>query len=212
MKIYLIDYENEKDLTKLTELTAEDIVVLFYSKNANTITLDCLRGILEIAKLELKNVEVGEKNALDFQLSSYLGYLIKEYEEQNPEIIIVSNDKGYGCVASFWAREKSLDISLLSNGQVAKKTAGNTKSKVASAKKPATERTKIKSALTRKKIELSEEETEKIIEIATTYQDLIAANAELNRLLRDSTRAGEVFGVIKAYIQKNKNATSKEQP
>lgn len=44
----------------------------------------------------------GTKNALDFQLSSYLGSLVSK-KSSNVNFHIVSNDNGYDCLCSYWA-------------------------------------------------------------------------------------------------------------
>ena len=38
--IYLLDYENVRNLTWLNDLTNADRVIIFYTKNANTLTFD----------------------------------------------------------------------------------------------------------------------------------------------------------------------------
>jgi len=115
MAIYLIDYENTKDLTGINNLNSDDVVVIFYSQKANALSFDAHREIMASkAKIEYKCVTVGGQNALDFQLSSYLGYLIKQNENKAFQIYIISKDKGFSFVKSFWKQEKSIDI-LISN-------------------------------------------------------------------------------------------------
>ena len=108
MAIYLIDYENTKNLLGINTLTADDSIVVFYSQKANTLTFDIHQAILSSqAKIEYKCVEVGGQNALDFQLSSYLGYLIKQNENSESKIyIIVSKDRDFSFLKSFWDKEK----------------------------------------------------------------------------------------------------------
>ena len=79
MATYFIDYENTHSLNGINELTKEDSVIIFYSDNANSLSFDIHQEILKCeAYIEYKLVKVGTPNALDFQLSTYLGYLIKE--------------------------------------------------------------------------------------------------------------------------------------
>lgn len=116
MSIYLIDYENTKNLTGIDTLSSDDQVIIFYSKNANTITIDTHRSILESkAKIEYKLVEVGKQNALDLQLSAYMGYLIKLYENTDCKFYIVAKDKVYPFVATFWKKEKDIEIPILAD-------------------------------------------------------------------------------------------------
>ncbi len=113
MAIYMIDYENVKTggLNGISRLTAEDRVIIFYSENANRLTFDLHRRLMECpAKIEYREVTVGGHNALDFQLVTYLGYLIA----QNPEgqYLIISYDRGFEYVVNFW-RKDGLCIGLL---------------------------------------------------------------------------------------------------
>ena len=105
MSTYLIDYENTKGagLEGLEELTERDTVYLFYSENANTMTFRMHHRISESpVHFEFLDVGVGSRNALDFQLSTWLGYLINEYWGQKERFYIVSKDKGFGSVCQFW--------------------------------------------------------------------------------------------------------------
>ena len=114
MTIYLIDYENTKNLSGINNLSADDCVVIFYSNKANSLSFDVHKEILSSnAKIEYKFVDVGSQNALDFQLSSYLGYIIKQNENTKCKICIVSKDKGFAYVSSFWEKEKSIEIQIL---------------------------------------------------------------------------------------------------
>ena len=103
-KIFLIDFENvhEKGLEGIGELSPDDAVHLFYTKNASKISLDILSEVK--AKLAFHKVNVG-KQSLDMQLVSYLGYLIGTVGHE-PEYIIVSNDTGFGNTLAFWGDKK----------------------------------------------------------------------------------------------------------
>ena len=52
----------------------------------------------------------GTKNALDFQLSSYLGYIIRENEDKPYNYYIVSKDKGFECIINFWKKKASVRL------------------------------------------------------------------------------------------------------
>lgn len=111
MNYYLIDYENVKvdGLKGISKLSEEDIVCIFYSENADSMTFGLHRRLNESkAKLIYRKVEVGNKNALDFQLSSYLGYIIKENIDNPYEYYVVSADKGYECLVNFWKKYASI--------------------------------------------------------------------------------------------------------
>lgn len=106
--IYLIDFENvaSEGLSGITYLSEEDQVIIFYSNNSNRLTMKMhiLIG-KSICNLNYFEVTVGGKNALDHQISTYLGYLMgTNAAERN--YYIVSRDMGYKHVANFWASQK----------------------------------------------------------------------------------------------------------
>ncbi len=105
MACLLIDYENEcgrlLEGISLIGLTRKDKIILFYSKNASRITMEFHRELEKVkSKKHYEMVETGGQNALDFQLSSYLGLCI--HENPNEKYYIVSKDKGYESVCHFW--------------------------------------------------------------------------------------------------------------
>ncbi len=115
MDYFLIDYENtgESGLKGIRELGADSCTVIFYSENADKIsfemhqTLCCCK-----TKLEFRKVYTGKKNALDFQLSTYLGFLIATNPENH--FFIVSKDNGYRVVMDFWKEKKIRQIDSIS--------------------------------------------------------------------------------------------------
>ena len=107
MAVYLIDYENVNTdgLNGISRLSAEDTVIIFYSENADRMTFGLHRRLNESkATIDIRKVDVGGSNALDFQLGTYLGYLIALNREE--QYCIVSNDRGYNHVANFWGKQK----------------------------------------------------------------------------------------------------------
>ena len=108
MNYFLVDFENVKSrgLEGIAELGEQDKVVIFYSDNVNTITFDMHYKIMESkAEILMKKVFVGSKNALDFQLASSLGYLIKENEGQDAVYNIVTGDQGFRFLKEFWVSQ-----------------------------------------------------------------------------------------------------------
>lgn len=103
MTVYLVDFENVRSegLKGVEQLSADDKVVIFYSKNANSITFD-VHALLSKSAAEIETYRIlrGGHNSLDFQLSTYLGYLVMENSYK--EIVIISKDKGFLCVTNFW--------------------------------------------------------------------------------------------------------------
>lgn len=104
MRIFLIDFENVHNdgLTGIDLLTEDDEVVIFYSVNADSISFELLHKFMfSKAKLNYYKVRRGGKNALDFQLSSYLGYRLSIVPEA--EFYIISKDNGFDFVLDFWS-------------------------------------------------------------------------------------------------------------
>lgn len=103
MSVFLIDYENVRTaaFNGLEDLTENDSVVIFYTSNSDNLTFSLMQRLTQCkAKIEYKKVSCGGKNALDFQLCSYLGYLIGT--NKNVRFCIVSRDKGFGTMLSLW--------------------------------------------------------------------------------------------------------------
>ena len=77
--IYPIDFENvaSEGLSGITYLSPEDQVIIFYSANSNRLSMKMhiLIG-KSTCNLNYFEVSVGGKNALDHQISTWLGYLI----------------------------------------------------------------------------------------------------------------------------------------
>lgn len=104
--IYLIDFENvgSEGLNGVLNLTEDDAVVLFYSVKSDKLAI---RTHIQIGKspaaFEYFEVTVGGKNALDHQLSTYLGYLVAKDEAER--YYIVSRDNGYQYISRFWGKK-----------------------------------------------------------------------------------------------------------
>lgn len=109
MACFLIDYENESGRAlegiSLLGLTTWDEIVFFYSRNAARITMELHKELERIqARKQYISIETGTPNALDFQLSSYLGARIQK--DPGATYYIVSQDGGYDCVCRFWSNQK----------------------------------------------------------------------------------------------------------
>lgn len=118
MSIFLVDYENvhAEGFNGLTNCSENDSIKIFYTKGADTLTFGLHRRLSETkAKIEYHKVENGSKNALDFQLSSYLGFLISNHSEE--KYYIVSKDKGFEALEQFWKKNprKHSQVTLVSD-------------------------------------------------------------------------------------------------
>lgn len=101
-KYYLVDTENVGSVWKLLleDLTKRDTLMLFYTGNSPSVSYPDLNYILNYAgSFEMMECYTG-KNGLDFQLVSYLGYLLKTAAKT--DYIILSNDVGYDPVIKYW--------------------------------------------------------------------------------------------------------------
>lgn len=105
LAVYLIDFENvtSAGISGIQKLTKDDKVYIFYTVNASSMSFAAHMNLLSSpAEVIYYNVTSGGKNALDFQLSSFLGYLISRGEDK--DFCIISNDRGYDHVKSFWEK------------------------------------------------------------------------------------------------------------
>ncbi len=128
VRYYLIDYENvrQSGFIGAEKLTEKDKLVIFYSANADTMTFSLFELLRDIpAEVILFKAECGQKNALDFQLSTYLGYIIASFPEADCHII--SADKGYEFIRAFWKKQGvKIKISVNIAGDVIKLVDNNT--------------------------------------------------------------------------------------
>lgn len=238
MSFYLVDYENAKNLSGISKLSPDDHVIIFYSEKACTLTFETHLEILSSnAQIEYKRVKVGKNNALDFQLDSYLGYVISQNERSDCKYYIVAKDGGYSYIVTFWKKEKSLDIQIISDltgnpqnttdkgSKTVKEEQSTTKeSKKAVKKKPQNSAKKAKTAkatqqntkdstapsvdidrlLRESHLSLPENELIEVINVVTKYKTTQTINSNLNKLLKDSSKTGEILKIVKPYIKKAK--------
>ena len=119
MAYYLIDFENVKSrgMEGVELLTVEDTVCIFYSDNADSMTFDLHRKLNETkANIIYHKVAVGTKNALDFQLATYLGYLICEQQREgiHPNYFIVTKDNGFTSLMVYW-KAQGVPVRIIRN-------------------------------------------------------------------------------------------------
>ncbi|MDR1084900.1 MAG: hypothetical protein LBP22_08585 [Deltaproteobacteria bacterium] len=106
-RLFLVDFENVHNggLKGIKLLSRDDDIVLFYSEsNSESIAIISeLRDGIQYAKI----ISNGQ-NALDFQLSSYLGFAIKDAAINNllaaTRFYIISKDAGFDAVLNFWTK------------------------------------------------------------------------------------------------------------
>lgn len=116
MDIFLVDFENVHTAGLKGQNYLKDAVIhVFFSSNTCNqpqITLD-LHELYELQRqhVTLKFHEtIKGHNALDFQLTSYLGLLIdRAPSTEQTNFYIVSKDKGYTCLNDFWQQEQEIE-------------------------------------------------------------------------------------------------------
>lgn len=105
MSVFLIDYENVHGagLLGVDRLTENDRVYIFYSANSNSINFEAYK-LLKASRAEIIPLlaSCGMKNALDFQLASFMGYLAGVSKDR--DLFVISLDKGYSFVQTFWEK------------------------------------------------------------------------------------------------------------
>lgn len=105
---FLIDYENVRSegLYGIEKLSKNSAVVIMYSKNADKLSMDLLNFVGTNRIITVK-VGVGQRNALDFQLVSFLGYIIARHKYLNMKVnyFVVTGDSGFDSACRFWRAE-----------------------------------------------------------------------------------------------------------
>ena len=106
MNYFFVDFENVHSggFEGIENYNKDDIIYLMYTENSQTISLTVLEKMLKknVTNLRLIKVAAGGKNALDFQLSTYLGYLIAKTEDKKVGYYIISKDQGFDFIVKFW--------------------------------------------------------------------------------------------------------------
>jgi hypothetical protein len=205
MNYYLVDFENigTDGIKDLAGVKVNDFMILFYSDQCKNITLDVIDSI---ARLHLQfrayKVKTGTKNALDFQLSSYLGYLIGKGEADS-RFYIVSNDKGYDCLCEYWkAQNVKVERITLQETEPVKE-----KNDAAKPKKKSKVSTSDLATLEEIEELLSEEdEPEEVLRIFNQYKTKQSICNTMSKVFKDSKRASAIYKKLKPLL-KAKNKT-----
>ena len=102
MATYLIDYENTgvKGLVGIEQLKEDDLIIIFYGPKTGAVPFDEHVKICQAAS-QVKYIKTTKtaKNYLDFQLTTYLGYLVGQTDVK--EYYVISKDSGYDSVIDF---------------------------------------------------------------------------------------------------------------
>lgn len=189
MNYYLVDYENVKTqgLNGVNKLSEDDTVCIFYSENADSLTFGLHRRLNESkATILFQRVEVGRKNALDFQLSSYLGYLIHENIDNPYDYFIVTKDKGFESLIPYWKKRKiNVSIVVDVSGQNAQVVQSELEAQVAALLK-------------------DKSDAPAVAKIIQSYKTKQGVNNGLTRKFRDGKKVSEIYTAIKPLIADKK--------
>ena len=102
MRSFFIDLENVRSygLEGILLLKPEDKVYVFYSDNANTLTIPTIESLNE-SSAQVKYIKTNYigANAMDFQIVTLLGASIEK--EQNGRFYIISHDNGFKSAVKF---------------------------------------------------------------------------------------------------------------
>lgn len=100
-RVYLVDLENVGwgALIDANQLGPNEVVYIFVTDMVGDLPVNVSRSLFSSeATIELVEAENGYSNALDFQISCFLGIKLMEYEDAE---FIISADKGYRALKSF---------------------------------------------------------------------------------------------------------------
>lgn len=81
---YFVDYESihQAGLNGIDKLSENDKVIIFYTPSNETLTFAMYKKMIRCkADIELHRVQNGGKDALNFQLCTFLGYIIGDSSE-----------------------------------------------------------------------------------------------------------------------------------
>ncbi len=199
MNHYLVDCENvsSESLKYLPQLNDGDSVAIFFSQQCRNANLEALDYITNAdVKLTFHKVATGTKNALDFQLSSYLGFLIAKHGSDD-KYHIITHDKGFGCLTNFWKKRnvsvKRIELNALQPDSKNHAKQKPKKSKV-SPEDLATDE-EIKKYLT------EEDEPEAMLAIFNQYKSKVAISKGIAKKVKDSKRAGAIYQKLKPLLK-----------
>lgn len=189
MNYYLVDYENVKShgLDGITSLDENDVLVIFYSENADSLTFGLHRRLNESrAKISYQKVDVGTKNALDFQLATYLGYLVRDNEGKESSYYIVTKDQGFSSLVNYWKKRK-INVSLIVDlsGRDEEKEKNDLRVQV-------------------EKVVSDEVVVDIVVKYIQQYKTKLGINNALAKQFKDSKKASEIYNAIKPLIADKK--------
>ena len=110
MSLYLVDYENTgvRGIAGIEGLRSTDRLIILYGPKTGSVPFeDMVKMTSSPAAVEFIRTTKTAKNYLDFQLTTYLGYLVAKKAAE--KYYIISRDSGFDSVLDFW-QEKGIFI------------------------------------------------------------------------------------------------------
>ncbi len=170
------------------------------------------------ANVQYQKVEVGYKNALDFQLSSYLGYVISQNKFNGITdclYYIVTKDQGFLCLKNYWHRRRAkvyqvTDVTGNCEVTSEKKESTSSDKKTQEPKKAEKKSKETKPAkkdpMTQKVESLLKDkgDVEFAVKCINHYKTKSGVNNELLKYYKDSKKASEVYNAIKPLLADKK--------
>lgn len=189
-RYFLVDYENVQShgLVGLSKLTASDAVTVYYSDHADTLSFELHLALNECrARTDFQKVGTGVKNALDFQLSSQLGYIINQnIVAGNKEVkyYIVSMDNGFSCLCDFWGQFGANVVTVKSIGAVVDPKKEDNSNPLFEG------------------LALSEKEEQYVAECLKNSSNNLELHNALQKKFKDSHRVGEIYKALKTDMSR----------
>ncbi|MBR3601242.1 MAG: hypothetical protein IKL49_02825 [Lachnospiraceae bacterium] len=206
MNYYLVDYENiHNDLDNLINNTSNgDSIVLFYSETCKNISLDVISNFTSRnLKIDCFKVITGTKNALDFQLASYLGYLVGE-NKKAANYYIVSNDKGFDCLCEYWESIGVSVVRICAQTSVVKPVLKQNPPKT---KKEVKKNNKVNNDITLeevKEIVKENSEAEFIVDVLNNSKEKTEVHNKISKHYKDSKKTGILYKKLKPLFKEKK--------
>ncbi len=213
MSFYLIDFENvgETGFNGIENLPKEDTVIVFYSKNSCKISMDIPSR--NNTAMQFIKADVGTKNALDFQLVSYLGFMARTSADKE-QFFIISKDNGYSPLVTFWKRygvdvKLASDLSKKAVPAPEKKKKSKTVEKTSDSENQQNDSTEIDklrvdiekavSGILKKR-----DKIDGVIKIVLDSRTKEELNSSLTKFLKDGEKVHKIIKAVKPFVQLKK--------
>ncbi|MDE6363664.1 MAG: hypothetical protein K2L86_05285 [Lachnospiraceae bacterium] len=214
MNYYFIDYENvhADGFIGIENLGEDDTICVMYTEQSKAFSLELVEKIArQRVKLESYKAGTGAKNSLDFQLASYLGYMIAKSEGTGDCFYIVSRDTGFNHLVDFWAA-RGASVTRIANFMGDEKPPKTPAAAEEPKPKPKTKpKSKVSDSNKATKEELlqyltEEEYSDRILEIFNSFKTKVAINNGLSKEFRDSQKSSAIYKKLKTLLKEKQKS------